>query len=527
MELKNKIIKWYQENKTEAVILFIILAIGAFFRLYRISDYMTFLGDEGRDAILVRRFLVNGDLMLIGPGTSIGNMYIGPLYYYLISSSLLLANFSPVGPSVFVALIGLATIWLVYYVGREWFPPSSRRGGTTEGQVPMAWGALIAAWLFAISPVIIIYSRSSWNPNVMPFFSLLTIFSLWKVWFDRAYKWMLVMAVSYAFVLQSHWLGLLLAPVIALFLLVELIRIKWGGGRKKFIAYSIWSIIIFSLLMSPLLIFDIRHGWINFNAMKTFFTVRQTTVSARPWNALPDIWPLLNQVVTSVVAGGNVTLAKWISIGIVAVLLWISGVKKIVLENKEFFAFLLIVVWLGTALLGLGVYKQNIYDHYFGFIFAAPILLIGGMIQDIIEKHKIRGIWIALTALVFISYYNLANNPLKNAPNKQLSRTREVAELIRNESRQEEFNLAVIAERNYEDAYQYFLERWNTGVVDIDPLNSEETITKQLFVVCELPAEKCDPTHNPKAEVANFGWSKIENEWETAGVIVYKLVHTQ
>ena len=34
--------------------------------------------------------------------------------------------------------------------------------------------ALIAATLYAISPTIIVYSRSSWNPNVMPFFSLLS-----------------------------------------------------------------------------------------------------------------------------------------------------------------------------------------------------------------------------------------------------------------------------------------------------------------------------------------------------------------
>src|SRR3990172_11625448 len=98
---------WILKNKLEALLLCLILILGAFFRFYRISEYMTFLGDEGRDAIIVRRLLVHLDPILIGPRTSIGDMYLGPLYYYLIAPSLFLANFSPVGPSVFVALLGI------------------------------------------------------------------------------------------------------------------------------------------------------------------------------------------------------------------------------------------------------------------------------------------------------------------------------------------------------------------------------------------------------------------------------------
>ena len=112
---------WIRSNRVEFALLLIILLIGAIFRLYRIGEYMTFLGDEGRDAIIVRRLLVNFDPILIGPGTSIGNMYLGPLYYYLIAPSLLLAGLSPVGPSIFVALLGVATIFLVWYATRLMF----------------------------------------------------------------------------------------------------------------------------------------------------------------------------------------------------------------------------------------------------------------------------------------------------------------------------------------------------------------------------------------------------------------------
>ena len=36
-------------------------------------------------------------------------------------------------------------------------------------------------------------------------------------------------------------------------------------------------------------------------------------------------------------------------------------------------------------------------------------------------------------------------------------------------------------------------------MVDTDPSAVVYTVTDQLFVVCEMPKEKCDPTHDPSA----------------------------
>ena len=209
--------KWIRTNPLEFVLLLVIILTAVFLRLYKIGDYMTFLGDEGRDVIVVRRLLVYGDPILIGPGTSIGGMYLGPLYYYMMAPVLFLAGFSPVGPAVQVALLGVVTVFLVWLVAREWYP-------SFNGAYSTNWTALIAAGLYAISPTVIHFSRSSWNPNIMPFFSLLSIYSIWKVYKDKNYNWLIVLGISFAFVLQSHYLGLLLAPTILLFwILVSLL----------------------------------------------------------------------------------------------------------------------------------------------------------------------------------------------------------------------------------------------------------------------------------------------------------------
>ncbi len=504
-----KIIGWVKKNKLEVILLTAIILIAAFLRLYKIADYMTYLGDEGRDAIVVRRLLVYFDPILIGPGTSIGNMYLGPLYYYLIAPSLWLAGFSPVGPSAFIALIGVLAVFLVWKIGKECF------GGIA---------GLTAASLYAVSPTVIIFSRSSWNPNVMPFFALLSIYSIWRVWKHKEFKWLVVLGISYAFVLQSHYLGLLLAPVLFIFWFVSKVPIR----------YTLYATVLFLFLMSPLVIFDARHGWRNFAAIKTFFTVRQQTVSIRPWNAIPKFYPIFEKVNTRLLAGRNIVAGRTLSVVFLAffVLILIKYRKNYLLVPSAYqrswpsSAYWLLFSWLAFALLGLGLYKQEIYDHYYGFFFPAPFLLVGALAEVLANSGKRIGkiaLFIILGSLFIV---NLQNSPLRYPPNQQLRRAKEVAQKISEESQDKNFNLAVIAERNYESGYEYFLEMWGKKVVKIDA-QIPDTITDQLFVVCEMPKEKCDPTHNPKAEVANFGWSKIGKEYIVFGTTLFKLIHTK
>src|SRR3989338_10426706 len=146
------------------ILLILIIALASFLRLYRIQDYMTFLGDEGIDVLVVYNIL-HGKLTLLCPTASVGGFFLGPIYYYFMAPFLLMFNYNPVGPAVMVALFGIATVYLIYRVGSEFF-------GKDAG--------FIAAFLYSISPIVIAYSRSSWNPNLMPFFSLLTLYVLYQ-----------------------------------------------------------------------------------------------------------------------------------------------------------------------------------------------------------------------------------------------------------------------------------------------------------------------------------------------------------
>ena len=154
-----KIIKHYQ-----LIILALLILVAIFFRFWQIRDYVVFLGDEGRDMIVMRDIFVKKHLPFLGPTASVGGFYLGPIYYWMAAPFLFLANFDPVGPSYFVAALGVATVFLLYKFLKE--------------EIGF-WPAIVSSFLYATAPLIVRYSRSSWNPNPLPFFSLLMIYFLY------------------------------------------------------------------------------------------------------------------------------------------------------------------------------------------------------------------------------------------------------------------------------------------------------------------------------------------------------------
>ena len=181
------------KNKS-AILIIAILILAGFLRLYQISAYQTFLGDEGRD-VLVAKGILEGKLTLLGPRASAGDFFTGPIYYYMMAPFLLLFHYDPVGPAVMIALLSVATVYLIYLFGKEWF------GGKA---------GLYAAALYAVSPLVIAYSRSSWNPNPMPFFSLLILYIINKAIARYSWKKFLLAGVLFGIAFQSHQKNLLL-----------------------------------------------------------------------------------------------------------------------------------------------------------------------------------------------------------------------------------------------------------------------------------------------------------------------------
>jgi 4-amino-4-deoxy-L-arabinose transferase-like glycosyltransferase len=439
---------------------------------------MEFLGDQGRDVVIVRDFLKNGNLFFIGPQTSIGNMYLGPFYYYLITPALLLASFNPVGPAIFVALLSVATAYLIFFVSKKWFNPKT---------------AYIAAFLYAISPTAIKFANFSWNPNIMPFFALLFVYMMT----EKRYFWA---SIAFIMCLNSHYLALILLP---------LALIIWLKNYKKdLIKPTVIAVVVFLISLLPQLLFDLKHDGQNINALSTFFIKRETTVNLKVYKSLPIIPKLFNQINTSLLAGKDVTFGI-----IVSIILFLGLIFLLIKHRNQKFVYCLL--WYLFGLIGLGLYKQHIYDHYFGFLFPVLFILMAHLLSKLPKL-------LSVPLLIFLTIFSLLQNPFRWQPNSQLKTTSEIIDLIISNSNNQDFNFALLAKQNYDPPYRYILSEKRASVKLL-----QEKITDQLFVVCEPFQIDCNPINNPEWSVAAFGWAKIDSQWEINGIKIFKLLRNE
>jgi 4-amino-4-deoxy-L-arabinose transferase-like glycosyltransferase len=498
--------KWIKKNRVEIGLLILLIVFTFGLRVFKIDGYMTFLGDEGRDALMVKRILTTGDIPLLGPPTSVGNMYLGPLYYYMMATAMAIGWLNPLAAALMVAILGTLTVGLIYYLARNWF-------GKTAG--------FIAAFLYAISPVNIIYSRSSWNPNPAPFFALLAITGLYWARQRKNFLYFIVTGSALAFAVQMHYLSLILLPIAGVLWLYELfLHIKKRVDYKHFWLGTAGAIVAFCFLMSPLIIFDLNpnHPWMNTRAILTFFSDRQTTVNLNFLNTLGRIPTLYFETLIGRYAAGQVETLAW-TLGLI-IFVPVGYFLYCWKQKKLDWPFFVVSTWLTIGVAGLSLYKQTIYDHYLGFLNPVIYLLIGAcwyLISKLPKKIMplMAGFWILL---VFLVIANLKISPVLTPPNNQFTRTQAISDFIIQKSAGKPFNFALIAEHNYDAAYQFVLDAKGHK-----PLQVPFDITDQLFVVCEDAV--CQPVGNPKYEIAAFGWAKVDTETDFEGVKVFKLVH--
>ncbi len=503
-------------NKT-ILFLILILLLAAFLRLYRISSHMGFLGDEGRD-VLVAKDILSGQFTLLGPRSSAGDFYMGPFYYYLITPFLLLFNYDPVGPAIMVALFGVATVLLVYIVGKNFF-------GRLTG--------LFAAALYAVSTLVLAYSHSSWNPDVLPFFSLLLIYTVFNVVTkSKPWKHFLLIGILLGICLQLHYLSLFLAVIITVYIFI----IQWQKN-KKIIFVPLFKNYLGILLgavisLSPFILFELRHNFLNTKGILTFLfgnTVSYSTNANFFETSVQVFFRIFARLVfdfpapDKAVQFSSLQLIIW---GSLAMILAIFSIFIMFKRSKKPVS-LILGLWLFISVFLFGFYKKEIYDYLFTFIFPLPFLLVGNLLAYIYNFSKRRILFMFLSLFIFfiILSINLLNNPFRYEPNNQRDQAKGIAKFIISKTDNKPYNFALLSKGNSDYAYRYYLEILGSPPVYLENLEKDPmrvSATGQLLIVCE--DIYCNPIGNPLHDVAAFGQAEIAGVWDVSVVKVYKLV---
>jgi 4-amino-4-deoxy-L-arabinose transferase-like glycosyltransferase len=347
----------------------IVLAGSAFLRLWRIDSMFHFMGDEGMQCLAEWR-LVHGHLPLLGPSLSIGTMHLGPLFYYLAAGPLALANDSPVGPTVLVALFGLAAVLLLYL----YLKPSVGNGA-----------ALGAAAAMGASFLMVEYSRRPWNPTLTPFFALAFLWSL-IAWKRHSSTWSIAVAALLACLLQLQPVNLFFVPLLVLYVLLA--RPSWPSARTLAAA-----LLLFLIISSPLIIYDSTHHFSNAHAWLDFFLHSKADGPVRHASSPRLLFSLFYRAygVPIVPIAVVLTVATVLALLIAAVAYRSDGDT-----NWELVLPLLLLI---IAAVGFEVYHKQVFEQYMVCLFVVPFVALGALLR-VLQRWRTLGRLVAAAVIV-------------------------------------------------------------------------------------------------------------------------------
>jgi len=252
------------------VVISFLIVEGLALKLYNHHDYLHFQLDQARDAYITQNALENGagELPLMGPRAAGSFLRLGPVFYYFQYFSAFI--FQSTNPSILalpdlvfsILLIPLLYLFLRLYFGRKW--------------------SILLVFLISHSLFLFTYSRFAWNPNSLPFFSLLTFYAWLKYWRERekgrdAIKWLALTAFSVGIAIQLHFTSFIIVPIIillslALFWFSE----KLFSKKKKKLFFSskeiLVAVLIFLFTQIPIMTNELLSKGTN---TKEFFATFQ------------------------------------------------------------------------------------------------------------------------------------------------------------------------------------------------------------------------------------------------------------
>lgn len=489
--------------KKTALILLLVVAI--FLRFYNLPQSLLFQGDQGRDAIIVADIFRQHNFVFIGPVTSVGNLYLGPLYYYFMLPFLWLTYPSPLGPVYAVAALGVATVYLVYRLGRSLIGEN---------------GALLAAFFYTFSIAAIQGARFSWNPNPAPFVSVLMVYFTYQAWQKHPRSWIWV-AVCASVLLQLHYLTLLALPAAGLIWLLSLRAHAQAKQLKKILIPTLIGFCIFLISLTPLVLFDLKHHGTNLRAFETLFSSSENFSYVGGFVAHADkvIREMEGRglhIFFEYMIGKNRPLNQLLLYSLVVAFAVI--VKRHHDQGKNLKAALVLASYLGFGVLGTALYQHTIFDHYIAYLFPLTAWAYGFVLAHSKPRRLAK-----IVGVLFIGsflWYNVPRLPLKSLgwTVNDIRHTSE--EILKRVQPGEKYDIVLLSESHDIDGqnYRYFLTTGHTRPVPIEErggidtlfiINEEKALTKvtdsPIYEIVvfpnKTPAEVFDIDHGPQITV--------------------------
>ncbi len=341
------------------------------FRILYSAFFVSFGQDVARDAYIAGQNIQSRNFIVAyGPKASVWNFYLPPFYYQLHLVVSLITDQDPLAMKWFITIVESLTPILLFVFLTKLVKPAT---------------ALLASSFYAFSPLVIFYATNAWNPNMIPFLSLLLLWSLVTHFQTKKGRFVVLGVVCFGLIIHLHYQSFVLVP----FMFMAFIKSIWT--KKQNFKYWLIGVMIFLATLLPYGLAEWQYQLVNTKQIQQFFSLEHKNYYDRITKPefMTDFVPgyferTLRGIHTDYWLGRFIILSGGI------ILLW----SLLYTKNKTAGW---VMIYFISILVMLRVYKGDKPDYYLSTLIFVPFIFTA----LIIDRIKILAVIILFLIMIY------------------------------------------------------------------------------------------------------------------------------
>lgn len=381
------------------------LCVGIFVRTYHFHDWLRFNADQSRDASIVSS-VIRGEtsLPLLGPKAGGTDFQLGPAFYIFQIASAKIFGDRPDVMAYPDLLSSILAIPLLYCFLRLYFDRKT---------------ALLLAGIFAVSFYAVKYSRFAWNPNSLPFWTILFFFALHRLVFlaGKAEKrWAALLGIALGIGVQLHTLTLIMLPIATIVAFGYLAVYRWKGMGKLLLITSATAL----LLNAGQIASDFQTGGENISAFLSGVGKKQEKGTGLVRNITKDTVCFVQSGVYILTSHDSSDTCEVKSVGternapffLGGLVLFVGGISLAIRAfrrerdpSRRYFLVINLAFLLLSFLL-LVPLANEISMRFFLMMVFMPFVMLGMWFEFLFEKFPRRALPVAILFSLVLVFFN-------------------------------------------------------------------------------------------------------------------------
>lgn len=442
-------------NKNRLIVsiaLFCVVVLFFFFRFYNSNNRIAFGWDQEQYSFQIRKLVINHKPVLLGPRTTNDRgFFLAPYFTYLMVPFYLITNLHPNAILIFLFVYNLAFFISTYFIIKKLFHQ---------------YVALLLLAFWSINPLMAGYDFTGWWPIYIPLIIPIIWYLLKKIYENNHIIMWFILGLSIGIFMHMH----VQFAFIILFVFTTLFVMR-KHSKPDIMRIALLTIPIL-LSFTPLIIFDLRHEFLNLKAIQGFFT--QQTNGIQP--SITSWIPVFKNFIQPIIITKSTFAAVIFYFSLLVIQLFM-------LKNKKGFTR---VFYSSSAILWIifpiffAKYGQRPSEYY--FIFLYPFIYT--IISDFF--YTIKKIPLVCTLLIFLFLINFKS--LQTNLETRYYSLKYKDELIRKlaeKTKGKIFNLSYTTELTTDYGFRYLIEQyqlkptgnWKDPLVQIKiPVDNQSSI---------------------------------------------------